>query len=356
MKVIEILHAWGRILAGRRPSMSIEITRECPLRCPGCYAYGDAHLGEGGPNLRSVADYKGQELVSRVLQLVDEHKPLHLSIVGGDPLVRYREVDELLPAITGRGIHVQLVTSAFREVPTRWTALPRTNVVVSVDGLQPEHDLRRKPATYERILKSLAGQEKTISIHCTITAQMVRRTGYLREFVEFWSARPEPKRIWFSMYTPQLGEVSNEKIPWELRESAVERLLKLAADYPLVDLHSSAIRNFLKPPQSPDQCTFARTTHTISADLKTKITPCQFGGNPDCANCGCVASVALHAIANHKVFGTFRTGDIFDKSFAFGERIARLRERPVAVERNPLPILNQSGAGDTEAAESAEIA
>jgi len=27
----------------------------------------------------------------------------------------------------------------------------RLNVVVSIDGLQPEHDERRKPATYERI-------------------------------------------------------------------------------------------------------------------------------------------------------------------------------------------------------------
>ena len=27
--------------------LSIEITRECPLSCPGCYAYDDAHLGGG---------------------------------------------------------------------------------------------------------------------------------------------------------------------------------------------------------------------------------------------------------------------------------------------------------------------
>ena len=39
-----IITAWGRILRGYNPSLSIEITRECPLRCPGCYAYGDEHL------------------------------------------------------------------------------------------------------------------------------------------------------------------------------------------------------------------------------------------------------------------------------------------------------------------------
>ena len=48
----DLLHAWGRIVSGHRPNLSIEITRECPLRCPGCYAYGDEHLGGGGVTLR----------------------------------------------------------------------------------------------------------------------------------------------------------------------------------------------------------------------------------------------------------------------------------------------------------------
>jgi hypothetical protein len=32
----ELVQAWGRILTGYTPAVSIEITRECPLRCPGC--------------------------------------------------------------------------------------------------------------------------------------------------------------------------------------------------------------------------------------------------------------------------------------------------------------------------------
>lgn len=35
-----------------------------PAALPGCYAYGEAHLG-GGVTLRQVSDYKGDELVSR---------------------------------------------------------------------------------------------------------------------------------------------------------------------------------------------------------------------------------------------------------------------------------------------------
>ena len=343
MKVSELLLAWQRILSGRKPSLSIEITRECPLRCPGCYAYGDSHLGEGASNLRTLSDFKGEELVRRVLEVVDQHKPLHLSIVGGDPLVRYRELEQLLPKLTARGVHVQVVTSAFRTIPVEWSRNKKLNVVVSVDGLAAEHDIRRRPATYERILKSIEGHDRSISIHCTITQQMLRRSGYLKDFAEFWSSRPEVKRIWFSMYTPQVGEVSNEMIPMGQRKLAVDALLKIIEQYPIVDMPKGAVRNFLTPPKSPAHCTFARTTETISADLKSKVTPCQFGGNPDCSQCGCIASVALEAVSKHKIGGTIRAGTIMRGSMRVGELLQSRREdnrsREKQREEESLPIL-----------------
>ena len=61
MKVSEALQAWGTVLAGRYPVLSIEVTRECPLRCPGCYAYEDGHLG-GSSNLRQLSDLQGEAL------------------------------------------------------------------------------------------------------------------------------------------------------------------------------------------------------------------------------------------------------------------------------------------------------
>src|SRR5262245_61003072 len=111
-----IIRAWGKILAGRRPNLPIEITRECPLRCPGCYAYAAEHLG-GGQTLRTLSDRKGQPLIDGILEVVDRHQPLHLSLVGGEPLVRYRELDVLLPQLAERGIYTQVVTSAVRPIP-----------------------------------------------------------------------------------------------------------------------------------------------------------------------------------------------------------------------------------------------
>src|SRR5665213_636151 len=166
MKTGEVLQAWAGILAGHKPALSIEITKECPLRCPGCYAFDEAHLG-GETKLRQLSDFKGTELVTKILAIVDREKPLHVSLVGGDPLVRYRELEMLLPELDKRKVHTQIVTSAFREIPAKWNQYKRLNVVVSIDGLQPEHDERRKPATYERILKNIRGG--SVTIHCTVT-------------------------------------------------------------------------------------------------------------------------------------------------------------------------------------------
>src|SRR5258708_411196 len=216
-----IITAWGKILRGYRPSLSIEITRECPLRCPGCYAYGDDHLG-GDVTLRQVTDYKGQDLIDHVLAIVDEEKPLHVSIVGGEPLVRFRELNVILPKLAERGVYTQLVTSAVRPVPAAWAAIPRLQICVSIDGLQPEHDVRRAPAT--------------------------------------------------------------------------------------------------------DDCVFAQTTTCVSADFEHRITPCQFGGNPDCSQCGCMASAGLAAVAEHRLPGGLRVGAIFEASLRVGRAVRHRRE------------------------------
>jgi MoaA/NifB/PqqE/SkfB family radical SAM enzyme len=319
-----IITAWGRILRGYRPALSVEITKECPLRCPGCYAYGNEHLG-GEITLRQVSDYKGQELVDRFFALIDEHHPLHVSIVGGEPLVRYRELGQILPRLAAAGIYTQVVTSAVRPIPAEWIALRRLQIVVSIDGLQPEHDERRKPATYDRILKHIRGHR--ITVHCTVTRQQVQREGYLEDFIRFWSDNPDTRQIWVSLYTPQMGEVSDERLQPADRERVVATLMHLRARYPKLRMPRGVIAVLAAPPNSPGECTFAQTTTCISADFTHRISPCQFGGQPDCANCGCIASAALGAVARHRLPGGLRVGAIFEHSLRIGHTVQRMRSR-----------------------------
>ena len=344
MNKSDVIRAWGTILAGRAPSLSIEITKECPLRCPGCYAFDAAHLG-GGQLLRQLSDYRGDALVQGVLRVIDEYKPLHVSLVGGDPLVRYRELEALLPQMERRGVFTQIVTSAFRVIPAHWKNYRDLNVVVSIDGLPAEHDARRKPATYERILANIKDAE--ITIHCTITAQIVERPGYLDEFLAFWSQQPQTVQVWFSIFTPQVGATDAEILSPRQRAAVIGQMRELRIKYPKLEMPDALIDQFAKPPRSPEKCIFARTTETLSADLRTRITPCQFGGQPDCSQCGCVASMALAAVGDHKLVGPLTAGHMFLASDAVGKRLRRLREmwKPPAVRvpaSSPLVVLEPS--------------
>lgn len=340
MKTNEILKAWSTILAGRKPSLSIEITKECPLRCPGCYAFDAAHLG-GETDLRQLSDFKGSELVTKILAIVDREQPLHVSLVGGDPLVRYRELEELLPQMDSRGVHTQVVTSAFRVIPPAWKDYKRLNVVVSIDGLQPEHDERRKPATYERILKNTA--DAKITIHSTITGNIASRPGYLEEFLRFWSAKPQINKVWFSLFTPQIGAEGPEILTAEQRVIVAKELLRLRTLYPILDMPEGLIKEILSPPASPADCIFALTTGTISADLRTKITPCQFGGEPDCSQCGCIASMGLAAVGHHRLVGPLTAGHIFRTSEKFGRSLRAVKStfsKAPEPEAEPFRILS----------------
>lgn len=315
MRTLDVVRAWGRILAGRMPSMSIEITRRCPLSCPGCYAYADDHLGAGA-SLTELREFEGDALIEGVLALVDLHRPLHLSIVGGEPLVRWREITQLLPALGKRGIHTQIVTSAVLPIPLEWRHFRRLNLVVSIDGLQPEHDKRRAPATYQRIHENIRGH--VITVHCTVTRQMTQREGYLREFISVWANQPEVRKIWMSLYTPQMGETSSEMLPPEVRTRVIRELSALKDVFAKLDLPSGLLKAYQHPPSDPGHCVFALTTQTISADLCTLVTPCQLGGRPDCSQCGCIAAGVMEAVNRHRLPMGIRTGSIYEVSRALG--------------------------------------
>jgi len=106
-------------------------------------------------------------------------------------------------------------------------------IVVSIDGLQPEHDIRRAPATYDRILQNIAGQK--ITIHCTVTGPMMKRPGYLRDFLEYWTPRAEIRKVWFSLFTPQVGDRLPEILQPEERRQAIADMLALRQEFLKLD-------------------------------------------------------------------------------------------------------------------------
>lgn len=316
MKRRDILPVWWHVLRGRTPFLSIEITKECPLRCPGCYAYGPDHLNNG-VELRRLGDFRGADLVARITNLIAEHRPVHLSIVGGEPLVRYRELCEILPLLDRMGVETQVVTSAVRPIPETWRELRNLHLVVSVDGLAAEHDQRRSPATYGRILRNINGHR--VIIHCTITRQL-SRPGYLRDFCDYWTARIEARKIWFSLYTPQDGERSAERLSEEDRRRVLLELASLRHSCSKLDLPEPVLEGYARAPKSPETCVFSQITTCISADLNTHVSPCQFGGKPVCSECGCAAAAGMTAVGRHRLAGVISLYAIFALSRSIGRR------------------------------------
>ena len=320
----KLLAAWGRILSGRLPMLSIEITRECPLRCPGCYAYGDMHLG-GETTLRQLSDFRGQVLVDGVLELVRKHRPLQVSLVGGEPLVRHRELNQILPALSQMGVFTMVVTSAVIPIPKEWMEIPRLLVAVSVDGLPEHHDERRKPATYERILKNIAGRR--VNVHWTVTRPMLARAGYIEEYVSFWNARPEVDRIWVSIYSPQVDESSAEMLIPQDRRNLIHELLPLRSRFPKLLINDGIARALENPPENPRACLFSKMSVNYSADLRTRVEPCVFGGTPDCSQCGCAISSGLHWLKSISVAGPLKVDHLVRSSMAIGSIVNRLQAK-----------------------------
>ena len=319
MRKTAIIPAWGRILRGRRPFLSIEITKECPLKCPGCYAYEPGHLNDGRP-IVALTDWRGEELVDRILELVRRFRPLHVSFVGGEPLVRYRELTRIIPRLATMGIEVQVVTSGVRPIPAEWTEFADLHLVLSVDGLQAEHDTRRTPATYDRILGHIDGHR--IIIHCTVVPQFLAREDYLRDFARFWSAHAGVRKIWFSLFTPQIGDRSPQRLTAVERATAIARIAALRSVYTKVYAPEVVLDGYRHPPESPSECIFAQTTRCVSVDLSTPVVPCQIGGRPECTECGCMAAAGLTSIGKVKLAGLLKVSDVFTLSRKVGERFS----------------------------------
>jgi hypothetical protein len=302
--------------------LSIEITRECPLHCPGCYAYGDDHLG-GDVTLRELHDLRGDDLVNGVLGLVKKHRPVHVSLVGGEPMVRHRELSRILPALSKQGIYALVVTSGVIPIPREWCTLPGLEVAISVDGLPEHHDVRRTPATYERILKNIDGC--LVNVHWTITGQMFARDGYLEDYLAFWNGRPEVRGIWFSLYSPQLGEHSPEMLTRAQRLHVATRLQRWKHDFPKLIMKRTMTEVIAQPPRNPDECLFSKMSINYSADLQTAVEPCIFGGKPDCSQCGCGVTLGLEAIGKHRLKNAFEVRSLVKGSVAIGRVSNRVR-------------------------------
>ena len=261
-----------------------------------------------------------------------KHRPLHVSLVGGEPMIRHRELSRILPALSAQNIFTMVVTSGIIPIPMEWMGLRRNRVAVSIDGLPEHHDPRRKPATYERILENIRDRE--VNIHWTITGPMMKRPGYLEEYLAFWQARPEVKRIWVSLYSSATGRTHSGNADHGRAATGGAGAARPAGGLSQVaDESRHRDKRLLEPPKNPQECLFSKMSTNFSADLTTRVEPCIFGGTPDCSQCGCVVSSGLHHVQQRNVLGPLKIGHLVRGSTAIGSLMNRLRSGSVNPSR-----------------------
>ena len=101
-------------------------------------------------------------------------------------------------------------------------------------------------------------------------------------------------------------------------------------------------RAFVEPPNSPSECIFSRMSTNFTADLRTQVQPCIFGGDPDCTQCGCSISAGLHWVGSLRAAGPLRIRHLVYGSMAVGAVVNKLipaRSQPSRWEAPRLPLV-----------------
>jgi hypothetical protein len=109
------------------------------------------------------------------------------------------------------------------------------------------------------------------------------------------------------------------------REFVAQHLPLLGKQYPKLLVPEGVARAFVHPPASPDDCLFSKMSANYSADLRSRVEPCVFGGSPDCSQCGCSISSALHWIRTVRVAGPLKVDHFVSGSIGIGSAVNRLR-------------------------------
>ncbi len=105
-----------------------------------------------------------------------------------------------------------------------------------------------------------------------------------------------------------------------------EQLPRLAERYPKLLMNDGIAGAISRPPSNPDDCVFSKMSANYSADLRSRVEPCVFGGVPDCSQCGCAISSGLHWIRGIRLAGPLKIDHFIGSSIQIGRFVNRLRQ------------------------------
>ncbi len=164
--------AKARVTGARAPlSVIFEVTQRCNLRCKYCSIWREPPPELSLAEIRPLVDEMGRAGVKVI------------SLVGGEPFLR-DDLEQIGAAIESRGMSVALCTNGHGFADRVATFPGLSHLVISLDGLQPNHDALRGKGAFNSALTSLrAGVARGVSVMATMTVTR-KNLGVIRDVLQ----------------------------------------------------------------------------------------------------------------------------------------------------------------------------
>jgi hypothetical protein len=296
---------------------SIDVSKECNLRCSHCYFFEG---GDGAaPAYGNRPELSIDEWIAKLEHLKRSTSRLEFPFfqctwVGGEPLIRKDLIDR------GRKYFRfnTVVTNGTIPLPD-W---PDVSWYISIDGDEETHErIRRRKGIYRRALQHVAERPNlSVTIAYCITRANV---GCLEQAVIDWS-RAGARDMTFDFYTPIGGMCDTDDglfLPLSERDVVLDRLLALKAIYGDFFVLPERAFRLMKSDvcrKVTDSCLFAKKGFALGPDGVQKE-KCMMGPKADCDRCGCVVPFYLASLTDRQRILT----DLKDELSHAARRVAR---------------------------------
>ena len=275
---------------------SIDVSKECNLRCSHCYFF-EGREG-AAPAYAGRDELSIDEWIAKLEELKRSTSRLGFPFfqctwVGGEPLIRKELIER------GRKYFRfnTVVTNGTIPLPD-W---PDVSWCISIDGDEETHErIRRRKGIYRRAMQNVVERPNlSVTIAYCITRANV---DCLEQAVIDWS-RAGARDMTFDFYTP-IGDMcdGNDELflPLAERDVVLDKLLALKEIYgDFFVLPERAFRMMKSDVcrKITDSCLFARKSFAFAPDGVQKE-KCMMGPKADCDRCGCVVPFYLASLTD----------------------------------------------------------
>ncbi len=270
---------------------SIDVTKECNLRCQHCYFFeqDEAYSDED----RTIEEWE-----QKLATLAAEKRPwefpfLQCTWVGGEPLMRRKLIERCRKYFR----YNTVVTNGTIPLPD-W---PDVAWYISIDGDEAMHEeIRNKKGIYAKAMRNVREHAAlNVTIAYCITKQNAK---CVEQSVIDWAAAGA-RHMTFDFYTPIETIEHDLWMDFEERDRMLDKLIALKRIYGDFFVLPERVFRMMKSDRCKrvtDHCLFAKKAFAFgpAGERKEK---CMMGPKADCDRCGCVVPFYMASLVDRRM-------------------------------------------------------